>query len=109
MDELGQVVFEKALALRLEEGDDLLVVGRVGGGEAKIDLLAFRIERHPLKPECDRAVLDIGEGLRVVDFEPDLAAGCGDILVEQLADALGIDAVGRDLVGRDASNNRTAA
>ena len=48
MDELGEVVFEEALALGLEERDHLLVVGRVGGGEPEIDLLAALVERHAL-------------------------------------------------------------
>ena len=38
--QLGQIVFEKALALGREERDDLLVVGRIGRGEAEIDLVA---------------------------------------------------------------------
>ena len=67
-------------------------------GEAEIDLLALLVERHALQAERDGAVLDIGEGLRVVDLEPDLAVRRRDILVEQLAHALGIDAVGRHLV-----------
>jgi len=46
--ELGQVVFEKALALGLEERNDLLVVGRVGRGEPEINLLASDIERYSL-------------------------------------------------------------
>ncbi len=99
VDELGQIVFEKALALGLEERDDLLVVGRVGRGETEIDLLAPDIERHPLQPERDCAVLGIRERQRVVDFEPDLAVGRGDILIEQLAHALGIDPVRGDFIG----------
>ena len=67
-------------------------------GEAEIDLLALLVERHALQPEGDGAVLDIGEGLRVVDFELDLAVRRRGVLVEQLAHALGIDAVGRDRV-----------
>ena len=99
VDELGQIVFEKALALGLEERDDLLIVGRVGRGETEIDLLASDIERHSLQPERDGAVLGIRERQRVVDFEADLAVGRCDILIEQFAHALRIDAVGRDFVG----------
>ena len=98
VDELGQIVFEKALALGREKRDDLLVVGRIGRGEAEINLLALAVERHALQPERDRAVLDIRERLRVVGFETDLAVRRRDILVEQLAHALGVDAVGRNLV-----------
>ncbi len=99
VDELGQIVFEKALALGLEERNDLLVVGRVGRGETEIDLLASDIERHPLQPESDCAVFGIRERQGVIDLEPDLAVGRCDILIEQLAHALGIDAVRRDFVG----------
>ena len=98
MDQLGQIVFEKALALGLEERDDLLVVGRVGRGEAEIDLLAALIERHALQPERDGAVLDIRERQRVETSRRILPLRRRDILLEHLAHALRIDAVGRDLV-----------
>ncbi len=99
VDELSQIVFEKALALRLEESDDLLVVGRIGRGQPEIDLLALHVERHALQPEGDGAVLDIGEGQGIVDFEADLAVSRCDVLIEQLAHPLRINAVGGDLVG----------
>ncbi len=99
MHELGQIVFEKALALGLEKRDDLLVVGRVGCGEPEIYLLPRHIERYPLQPERDRAVFGVRERQRVVDFEAHLAVGRRDVLIEQLAHALGIDAVRRDFVG----------
>ena len=67
-------------------------------GETEIDLVALAVERHRLEPERDRAVLDIGERLRVVGFEPDLAVRRGDVLVEQLAHPRGVDAIGGDLV-----------
>ena len=98
MDELCQIVFEKTLAVGRKESDDLLIVGRVGGGEAEIDLLALFIERRALQPEGDGAVLDVRESLRVVDLEADLAVRRRDILIEQLAHPLGIDPVGRNLV-----------
>src|SRR5208282_3211131 len=40
-DEMRHVIFEEALAIRLEEGDNLLVVGAIGAGKAEIDLIAF--------------------------------------------------------------------
>ena len=98
VDQPRQIVFEKPLALGVEERDDLLVVGRVGAGEAEIDRLALVVERHGLQPIGDGAVLGVGKRLRIVDFEPQLAFGGGDILVEQLAHALGIDAIGRRAV-----------
>ena len=98
VDELGQIVFEKALALGRKERDDLLIVGRVGRGEAEINLVALAVERHRLQAEGDRLVLDIGKRLGVEDFEAELAVRRGDVLLEQFAHALGIDAVGRDLV-----------
>ena len=98
VDELGQIVFEKALALGRKERDDLLIVGGVGRGEAEINLVALAVERHRLQAKGDRLVLDIGKRLGIEDFEAQLAVRCGDILLEQFAHALGIDAVGRDLV-----------
>jgi hypothetical protein len=53
VDEAGQIVFEQALALAREERDDLLVVGRVGAGQAEKHLLALLIERHRLQSEGD--------------------------------------------------------
>ena len=100
VDQLGQVVFEKALALGREKRDDLLVVGRIGRGEAEINLVAFAVERHGLQTERHRAVLDIGKRLRVVGFETDFAVRRRDILVEQFAHALGVDAIGRNLVAK---------
>ncbi len=100
MDELRQVVFEEALALGLEEGDGLLVVGRVGGGEAEIDLLAALVERHALKAEGDGAVLHRRERLGIEDLQLDLAAGCGLVFLEHLAHALRIDGIARDLVAQ---------
>ena len=95
VDEAGQIVFEEAFALRREEGDDLLIIGRVGAGEAKEYLLTLLVERHGLQAERDGTVLDIGEGLRVVGFEAQFATRRRDILVEQFAHTLGVDAVGR--------------
>src|SRR5258708_5946901 len=51
MHDASEVVFEQALALRCEERDRLLVIGRIGAGETEIDLLALGIERHPLEAE----------------------------------------------------------
>ena len=98
VDQLGQIVFEEALALGLEERDDLLVVGRVGGGEAEIDLLAALVERHALEPEGDGAILGRRERLGIEDLQLDLAVGRGRVFLEHLAHALRIDAVGRHLV-----------
>ncbi len=98
MDELRQIVFEEALALRLEERNDLQIVGRVRGGEAEIDLLAALIERHALQAESDGTILDGGEGQRVELLQLDLALGHRRVFLEHLAHALRIDAVGRNLV-----------
>ncbi len=73
VDQLGQIVFEKALPLRREKRDHLLVVGRIGRRQAEIDVLALAVERHRLQPERYGAVFDIGKGLRVIAFEADLA------------------------------------
>ena len=100
MNEPGQIVFEEAFALGVEERDDLLIVGRVYPGEAEIDGFAAVVERGWLQPVSDRAVLGVGIGQRIVDFEPDFALGGGDVLVEQLAHALGIDAVSGHLVAK---------
>ena len=100
MDELGQIVFEEALALGLEEGDDLLIVGRVGGGEAEIDLLAALVERHALQPEGDGPILDGREGLGIELCRFDLAVGDRGVFLEHLAHALRVDAVGRNLVAQ---------
>ena len=108
MHQPGQIVFEKALPLRREEGDDLLVVGRVGAGQAEIDLLALRIERHGLQPEGDGAVLVIREGLRLIDFQAQLAGGRIGIAAEQFAHPLGIDRRRPAPPRRAAANNRSA-
>jgi hypothetical protein len=96
--QLGQVVFEEALALGLEERDGLLIVGRIGGGKPEIDLHAALVERHPLEPEGDGAILGRRERLGIEDLQLDLALGARGVFLEHLAHALGIDAVGRDLV-----------
>jgi hypothetical protein len=95
VNEARQIIFEEALALGREEGDDLLIVGGVGAREAKEHLLALLVERHGLQAKRDGAVLDIGEGLRVVNFEAQFAMRRRDVFVEQFAHALGVDAVGR--------------
>ena len=51
IDQLGQVVFQEAFALRLEEGDGALVVLQVGAGEAEIHLHAALIDRHALQAD----------------------------------------------------------
>jgi hypothetical protein len=100
MYEFCEIVFEKPLTLRLEERDDLLIVGRVGGGETEIDLLASGIERHALKSEGYRSVFDVREGHGVIDFEADLAVCCRDVLIQQLAHPLRINPVRRHLVAK---------
>ena len=98
LDQLGQIIFQELLAIGLEEGDGVGVVGRIAGGQAEIDLLAILVDRHALQPGGGRLVLDIGEGHRVQHLEMDLAVGARDIFVEQVFDTLGIDAVtGRGL------------
>ncbi len=97
MDQLRQIVFEEALALGLKERDDLLVIRRVGCGEAEIDLLAALVDRHALEAEGDGAVLDGRVGDRIEDLEPKLAAGERSVLLEHLAHPLRVERVGRDL------------
>ncbi len=99
-DQLGEVDFEEALALGLEEGDDLFLVGAVDAGETEIDELAGLIDRHALQAEPDGAVFLIREGLRVDDLQADLAVRGVAIFLQHLADAAGVDAVGRDLLAQ---------
>ena len=93
MDEAGQIIFEQALAVGRKEGDDLLVVGRVGAGQTEKHLLTLLIEGHGLEAEGDGPILDIGKGLRVMDFEAQLAFRRCDIFGKQFAHALRIDAI----------------
>ena len=95
MHQPGQIVLEEALPLRREEGDNLLVVGRVGAGQAEIDLLALCVERHGLQAEGDSAVLVVREGLRPIDFKAQLADRRIGVAPEQFAHPLGIDRIGR--------------
>ena len=99
MDQLRQVVFEELLALRLEEGDGLQIVGRVGRGEAEIDLLAALIERHALQAESDGAILDRRERQRVELLQLDLAVGRGFVFLEHRAVAFGLQGVPIDQGG----------
>ena len=48
VDQLCQIVFEKAFALGRKERNDLLIVGRIGGGEAEVNSIALAVERHRL-------------------------------------------------------------
>ena len=100
MDHLGEVVFQEALALGLEERDQLLVVGGVGGDQAEIDLLAALIDGYALQALGDRAVLLRREGLGIEDLQIDLAVGDRGVFLQRLAHALGVDAIGRDLVAQ---------
>ncbi len=98
VDELGQVVFEKALALGLHERDRLFLVGRIAAGEAEIDELAALVDRHALQAEGDRAVFLVGEGLRIDELDAQLAARGVGVFAQHLAHARGVDAVLRDLL-----------
>jgi hypothetical protein len=93
MDELRQIIFEEPLSLRLEERDHLLVVGGIGRGETKIDLLTALVEGDALEAEGDGTVLGRRERLGIEDLELDLVLGERCVFLEHLAHALRIDAV----------------
>src|SRR5512140_1519681 len=61
VDELGQVVFEEALAVRREEGHDGVVVGEVRGDEAVVAGLAILVQALALETCRSGAVLGVGE------------------------------------------------
>ena len=95
IDQLCQVVLDEGLAVADEERDDFLVVGRVCRGEAEIAEVVGAVDRHAPQPEGDRAVLLVGEGLRIVGLEDQLAVGDIGILFEQLMHPVVIGGVAR--------------
>ena len=85
MDQLGDVILEKFLAVRLEARDHRASIGRIGAGQTEIQRIpaAARVER--LQTVLGRAVLVLGKRLRIDDAQTDLAAGAGRDLLEKFA------------------------
>ena len=95
VDELGQVVFEEALAIGREKLDGGVVVGGVGGDEAEVAGLAVLVEAHAAQASGDGAILGVGEGFRLDQRELQLALREVAILFEQRLHALEVFAVER--------------
>ena len=66
-----QVVFEERLALILEKGDDLRVIGSVCRRHAEIQAIAGGIQRYTLQAEGHSLVFRIGKRLRVDHLQGD--------------------------------------
>ena len=96
INQARQIKFQKAFAVRLEEGDVAFVVEKIGTDQAKINLLTRLIHRHALQAESERAVFGFAEGLRVQYFKPQLPARDRDIFIQHCAHAFRIGAKGRD-------------
>ena len=97
-----EVVFEIPLALGIEEGDDLLIIGTVGSGEAEINLLASGIELDTLKAVGDRLVLLDGIGFGVDDLEVDPAFRQIGVVLQEFANASDEITIDRRRLGQGA-------
>ncbi len=99
VNELGDVVLEKLLAVRLEVRDDGTAVGRVGAGKPEIQCIAAAPVQR-LQPVLGGAILVLGEGLRVDHAQPHLAVGAGGDLLEEFAHPRGVRQEQRRLLRR---------
>ncbi len=99
VDELGQVVFEKAFPFRLEEGNGLAVAIQLAD-QAEIEVFRTVAERNSLQAEADRVILGLGEGFGIDLLQAELVAGQGDIFVEQTGDPVGVGGQAGSLADR---------
>ena len=107
--ELGHVVLQELLALRRQEGDDLLVVHGVRTHQAEIEDPLVEPQRHAAQSVADRAVLLVGERLGIDDMQLEPSAGEPLVLVQQRAHPVGVTPdAGQDCRAR-APRDRTAA
>ena len=88
VDQPGDVVFDEALAGRMEEGDLFFRIHRVGPGEAEIDHRSAGIDGHAFHAVGFGLVLVDRIGLGPVGLQPDLAVRKGGIALQQVAHPL---------------------
>ena len=98
VDHPGQFVFEKALAVRVEDLDDLLVTDTVGRGEAEVQGLP-EPEGDRLQPELGGPVLVLRERHRVDDVQHEVAAAGALQFLQHLANPVGVVSQRRDVRG----------
>ncbi len=102
VDELADLVLERVLAVRVQEGDGHLVVHRIGADQAEIARVARRVQGQLLDAVADRLILRFGERLGLDHLQLELAAGLGGVFLQQVAHALAVVEVlrqGLELLG----------
>ena len=104
-DQLGQVILQELFLFRLEERDDLGLVGRVGADQAEIEQLAGGGDRHALQAIADGPVLGRGKRLWVDRLQPDLVVRQVHVFRQQIAHPVAVVAklrhVRAELVGEE--------
>ena len=105
VDQLGDVVLQELLALGVEGGDRLLLVG-LRGDEAEVELAAVRGCVCGSMPAAVAFSSSGVSGSGSMTFRRDLAARGAHVLAEHLADALGVVLVLDELAARVAWRNR---
>ena len=87
LDELGHVVFQELLPVRLEIRYHRAAVGRIGARQTEVQRFAAAgvVGRNRLQPGFGGMVLVIRKGLGVDHVQPDLAGGSRRDLLEEFA------------------------